>query len=122
MIGYIYLASLRQSDAGLLNMSGLDNYFSDLFRGLEIPGARNQLPALYADGIFPQLATIVARYRSPDERQGRINTRMASVRQSIEHLFSFHFNLFALFRRPEQFRLLVNGVEVYKMMFVSFFF
>jgi hypothetical protein len=45
---------------------------------------------------------------------------MTSVRQCIEHLFYFHFNMFALFCLPEQFHLLVAGIEVYKMMFVSF--
>ena len=36
MFGSIYLASLRVSDTGLLNMSGLDNYLSNLFRELNI--------------------------------------------------------------------------------------
>ena len=47
--------------------------------------------------------------------------RVPTPSSRIEHLFSFHFNLFALFRRPEQFHLLVNGVDACKMMFVSFF-
>jgi hypothetical protein len=78
MIGYVCLAS---------SMSGLDNYFSKLFQGLKLPGARNQLPALHANGIFPQLA---ARCQSPNSHQGRINTDdMASVHQNIDHLFLF---------------------------------
>jgi hypothetical protein len=122
IIGYVYLTSLHRSDAGLLNMSGLDNHLSKLLQGYTLPGARNQLPpALYADGIFPQLTTIVARYRSPSQRQGHISICMASFRQCVEHLYSIHFNLFALFRRPEQFQLLVAGIVVYKMMFASFF-
>ena len=32
MIGSVYVGSWRESDSGLLNMSGLDSYLSDLFR------------------------------------------------------------------------------------------
>ena len=92
IFGSIYLASLRVSDSGLLNMSGLDNYLCSLFRDLNIRmvSAFDQFPALYGDGIFPQLATIVARYSSPDANEQRINVRLASVRQSIEHIFALH--------------------------------
>ena len=46
---------------------------------------------------------------------------MSSVRQSIEHLFSFHYNLFKLFQQPDHFRLLVSSIESYKLLFNSFF-
>ena len=69
MFGSIYLASLRLSNTGLLNMSGIDNYPSNLFRKLNIRmvDAFDQFPVLYVDRIFPRLATIVARYLTPDE-------------------------------------------------------
>ena len=38
----------------------------------------------------------------------------------IEHIISLHYNLFKLFRQPEHFRLLVSGVESYKLFFNSF--
>ena len=55
IFGSIYLVSLRVSDSGLLNMSGLDNYLSSLFRELNISmiNAYDQFPAVYGDGIFP---------------------------------------------------------------------
>ena len=116
--------SLRYSDSGLLNMSNVNNYFATLFKeaDLRIETAGNQYPAVYADGIFPQLTCIVARYRNPQHnRQRWINRRMTLIRQSIEYLFAFHYNIFHLFHYPERFRLLVSGVEIYKMMFNLFF-
>ena len=51
MFGSIYLTSLRVSDTGLLNMSGLDSYLSNLFQELNIRmvDAFDQFPALYGD-------------------------------------------------------------------------
>ena len=124
MVGSICFASLRNSDSGLLNMSNLNNYFATLFdeAGLRVETAGNQYPAIYADGIFPQLTCIVARYRNPQHgRQRRINRQMASIRQNIEHLFALHYIIFHLFHYPGRFQLLVSGVELYKMMFNSFF-
>ena len=62
-------------------MRGLDTYFSTLFRefGMELSGSNNQLPSLYGDGIFPQLATIIAWYCDKLFGQCAINTMMASV-------------------------------------------
>ena len=45
---------------------------------------------------------------------------MATVQQSIEHLFSLHKKLFQIFSRPLRFRLLFSGVETMKMIFTSF--
>ena len=126
MVGLVYLGSWRESDSGLLNMSGLDSYLSRLFSefNMHLPDAHGQLPAVYGDGIFPQLSTIVARYQNEedghDDVHRRINTCMASVRESIEHLFSIHYHIFALFHDPARFRLLVSGVEVTRMIFNSF--
>ena len=61
-------------------MSGLDTYLSKNWEfGMELPGLDNQLPALYADEIFPQLATIVSRYRDELFGQCTINMRMALI-------------------------------------------
>ena len=123
MIGSIFVSSIRNSDSGILNLSGLNEYLEGLFgfAGMQMAGANNQYPAVYADGIFPQLSCIVASRRNGSERAQRIATRMSAVRQCIEHLFAFHYNIFKLFRQPEQFRLLVTGVQVYKLIFNSFF-
>ena len=105
MFGSIYIASLRVSDSGLLNMSGLDACLSNLFRefNMQMINAFGQFPALYGDGIFPQLATIVARYATPNGNKGRIHVRLSSVRQSIEHIFALHKNVFQLFSFPDRF-------------------
>ena len=123
MFDSIYVASLRTSDSGLLNMSGLDNYLSSLFREIHVRMATafDQFPAVYGDGIFPQLATIVARYSSPDVNESRINVRMSSVRQSIEHIFALHKNTFKLFNVAERFRLMLGGMHCYMLLFNSFF-
>ena len=81
MFGSVFIGSIRVSDSGLLNMSGLDTYLSSLFRefNMNIELAYNQFPALYGDGIFPQLSTIVARYSNATGDDDRLNIRMASV-------------------------------------------
>ena len=124
MIGAIYLASWRVSDAGVYNMSGLDAYLSNLFREFQmgIPQAQGQYPALYGDGTFPWRATMVSRLQGNTIKSDRrINTLMSSVRQSVEHLFCLHKNIFKLFNQPERFRLLVHGNEARKLIFNSFF-
>ena len=83
--------------------------------------AYDKFPAVYGDDIFPQLATIVARYLSPNESKNRINVRLSSVRQSIEHTFALHNNTFDLFNISTQFRLMLGGVECYMLVFNSFF-
>ena len=80
MIGSVYVSSLRNSDSGLLNLSGLNEYLEDLFRdaGMLLPSAGNQFPAAYADGTFLQLSCIVATRRTGDDDAHRIATRMSS--------------------------------------------
>ena len=99
IFGSVYIVALRVSDSGLLDMSGLDTCLSTIFREFEMKliSDYDQFPALYGDGIFPQLATIVARYNTSDSIESRINLRMLSVRESIEHLFAMHTQTFALF-------------------------
>ena len=79
MIGSIYVSSLRNSDSGLLNLSGLNEYLEDLFRteNMFLPRAGNQFPAVYADGTFPQLSCVVATRRTGDDNAHRIATRMS---------------------------------------------
>jgi hypothetical protein len=123
LFGSIYVSSLRVSDAGILNMSGLNTYLCTLFNefDMQLVHADNQYPALYGDGIFPQLSTIVARYSSPDYYEDVINSRMAKVRQSIEHIFSHYKNMHFLVSISDRFRLLLHGDQVYKMTLISFF-
>ena len=98
-------------------LASLNNFVSLVYRG----GTSNQFPAVYGDGIFPQLSTIVVRYSTPDDNEGQINTRLDSVRKIIEHIFSFHKNTFTLFLIPDRFCLLISGVKSSRLIFNSFF-
>ena len=125
MIGSIFLASWRNSDAGVANMSGLNSYLEHLFEEYDsrfnLRTVDRQLPSVYGDGIFGQRTTITARLRNDTTGiNRRINSIMSAARQSIEHLFSLHHNIFALFNCAERFRLLVSRDEVTKLMFNSF--
>ena len=42
------------------------------------------------------------------------------IRQSIEHLFSLHHNIFKLFNDPARFQLMVSGQESMKLIFNLF--
>ena len=102
MFGSVHIGHMRVSDAGLMNMSGFDTQLFCKF-SMQMCGASNQFPSFYGDGIFPQLSTIVTRYSIPDKNEDRINTFLASVRQSIEHILVFHKNTFTLFSNPDRF-------------------
>ena len=123
MIGSAYVWAWRVSDTGLLNISGLDAYFSGILSefGMQLSGAFNQLPVVYGDGIFPQLSSIVTWYALSNPNEARVNRQLASVRQSIKHIFTLHSNIFSLFFIPQRFKLLVHGVECHKMVLNSFF-
>jgi hypothetical protein len=114
MVGSVFVASLRHNDNGMLNMSGLNAYLISLFgRDYRLPPF-DFLPALYGDGIIQVLETIVPRYRGPvetsadgitrrevlDTFEARMNLRMSGCRQSVEHCFSQHKNLFRVFTCP----------------------
>ena len=94
LFGSIFIGSLRKNDNGILAMSELDNYLQDLFteNNMILPG--DHFPAVYADGIFARLPCVVARYRHMQNVQfQRINARMASLCESIEHVYVHHHNL-----------------------------
>lgn len=120
MIGSIFIASLRHNDNGILNMSNLANYLSELLSAFALPPSGRFLPALYADGIFANLSTIIPRYRNADLDQRRINMRMSAMRQIIEHCLADHRNMFRLFTRPARLRLFFTGVYVRKLLLSSF--
>ena len=78
------------------------------------------LPCVYGDGIFPILLTVLPRYSNPSATETRINARLSSARQSIEHVFALHSNVFELFNHPEKFKLLYQGNEAVHLIFNSF--
>ena len=127
IIGAVFITELRQNDNGVQNMSGLNNYLVQLFAGIFIGGL---FPALYGDGIFAVLATILPRFRNPTPELHLLNVRLASLRECIEHLFADHHVRFQLFDVPHRLRLFGaphtpevtrSGVKIRRMCLVSFF-
>ena len=121
MIGSAFITEMRQNDNGVQNISGLNNYLLRLLQntGLVFGGLP---PALYCDGIFGVLATIVPRFvGNITQEQRLLNMRMSSVRQIIEHVFADHYTLFRLFWVPHYLRLMVQGPQVRKLALNSFF-
>ena len=114
IFGSVFIGSIRVSDLDLLNMSGLDTYLSSLFCefNMNIELAYNQFPALYGDGVFPQLSTIVARFSNRSSDNDRLNIRMSTVRQSIKHLFALHDQKFGLCSSFRRFQILHNRTEI----------
>ena len=125
-IGSVWIGSLAHNDQGMQNFSGLNDYLITLLQTQRLSNGL-YLPALYADGIFRPLPTIIPRHtltgrRGSLTRAERImNKRMSSCRVSIEHVLGLHSNLFAVFRRPELLRLYHSGVHKRKMITMSFF-
>jgi len=119
IIGSVFITEMRQNDNGVQNMSGLNNYLLDLLHGIFIGGL---FPALYCDGIFAVLATILPRFRNPTNDLHILNMRLASLRECIEHVLGDHCNRFGIFRFHNRSHLFDRGVQVRKMCMVSFFY
>ena len=66
-------------------MSGLNNYIVKLVHGISLGGL---FPCVYADGIFAVLACILPRFSNPTPELHLLNVRMASLRESEEHIFA----------------------------------
>jgi hypothetical protein len=121
---------MRHNDNGVMNMSRLNDYLMSLLADRHVSSAQgvDYLLGLYADGIFHERLCVIPRYlvarddQSEDANQKRrMNTRMSSLRQIIEHVFADHKNIFQLFKSENYFRLFYTGEHVMKMVFSSFF-
>ncbi len=117
VIGLVFITELRQNNSGVLNMSGLKDFFLGLLSG-NLVG--QLLPCLYCDGIFTNLTTILPRYINPTPEEQLLNLKLASQRQGIEHLFGDHRNRFKLFSVPYYLHLFNQGVKVQRECLVSF--
>lgn len=111
---------MRHNDNGILNMSSLANALAVLLAAFALPPLLLFLPALYADGIFTNLSTIVPRYRNPNLNQRRVNHRMSGMRQILEHCFADHRSMFGLFSNPSRLQLFFTGIYVRKLLLTSF--
>lgn len=118
VIGSVFITEIRQNDNGVQNMSGLNNYLLQLLHGVFVG---NMFPALYCDGIFSVLTTILPQFRNPSPDLNFLNMRLASLRESIEHLLADHRTRFRLFAAPHDLHLFGHGVKIRKLCLVSFF-
>ena len=126
MVGSVYVASLRHNDNGVQNMSGLNDYLCRILSAFRF--ASGCLPCLYADGIFSTLPTIIPRFsllaaRNELERIyfKEINRAMSPLRNTVEHLFGHHANLFKLFERKHKFNMFSKRDETKKIVLMSYF-
>ncbi len=122
LIGSVFITEMRQNDNGVQNMSGLNNYLLSLLQGTGLGDfVGGLLPALYCDGIFGVLATIVPRYVNPTALDRLINIRLASVRQIIEHVFADHRQMFRIYQVPQYLHMMTDGVKIRRMSLNTFF-
>ena len=121
MIGSIFICSLRHNDNGVQNLSGLNDYLVSILDPLYYNATLPVYPALYGDGIFATLATIVRPYQRPNEEQAIINTQFSSLREDIEHKFSQVFNLYQVLRASWRHQLFFNAEYVRRLFFVCLF-
>ena len=102
IIGSVFITELRQNDNGVQNLSGLNNYILELVAGIFFGGL---FPCLYGGGIFRVLATILPRFTNPSPVLHLLNLRLASLRETIEHVFADHRTRFKIFGVPHFFHL-----------------
>jgi hypothetical protein len=112
----IFITEL-QHDKGVQNISGLNNYLVDLLSGIFIDGI---FPFLYCNGIFATLSTIVPRFTNPMPELHLLNMRLASLWQSIKHVFANHHIRFKIFSAPHYLHPFNQGVRVRRQCLVSF--
>lgn len=121
MIGSIYICSLRQNDNGVQNLSGLNDYLISMLQPLYHRNGNPIFPAVYGDGIFATLATIMKPYPNPNHEQRIVNTRFSSLREDIEHKFSQVFGLYRILNTQSSHHLFWNGDHVRKLFHTCLF-
>ena len=119
LIGCVFVTEVRQNDNGVQNISGLSDYLRRLLRGC-LTSAR-LFPAVFCDGIFAVLSTVVPRYVNPTPPQHLLNMRLNKFRQMNEHVNARHRQLFSLFAIPRYLMVYKKGVQVRRLCVVSFF-
>ena len=121
MIGSIFICSLRHNDNGVQNLSGLNDYLVSLVDPIYHQNGNPVYPAVYGDGIFATLATIMRPFPNPNHHQKIVNTRFASIREDIEHKFCQIFGLFNVLQTKSRLNLFHGAAEVRKLFFSCLF-
>ena len=110
MIGSVFVASMRHNDNGILNLSGLNEYLIRILPRMNSGPGPTWFPALWGDGIFHALETVLGRWkRSAGEMFFRLTKLMSSPRIHIEHLFGQEQILWEPLKRPQYFNLGKQG-------------
>ena len=79
IIGHAWVHSVAQNDAGMINLSGLEEYLRDIFELYRI-GEAQLLPVVYGDAIYQPSEVILVR-----DADSLYFRRMNSAREKIEH-------------------------------------
>jgi hypothetical protein len=116
IVGSLFITELRQNDNGVQNISGLNDYLVQLLSGIFLDGL---FPCLNCDGIVGTLLAILPRFTNLMPERHLLNMRLASLRQSIEHVFADHRNRFKNFGAPHYLHLFNQGVKVRRQCLVS---
>ena len=117
MWGSVYGASMRHNDKGVLNMSGLVDYLISLLQPIEGAG----LPGLYGDRIFDTYPVIFRAVQNPTDPEHKLDTRMNSLRTSIELAYGVLFNTSRLLRDKSKAKLLKDKKQAMRFGIVCFF-
>ena len=115
MIGHAWVHSVAQNDAGMINLSGLEEYLRDILEPYRV-GEAQLLPAVYGDAIYQPSEVILVR--NADSLYFR---RLNSAREKIEHEFGLYAILWKKLRQTDSIKLYDNGSYVVKRIIVYWF-
>ena len=122
MVGSVFVASIRNNDNGMFNISGLGNELLHLFP-LVLESDPPVRYALYGDGIFQRHTCLFNRPLNVDNpHEQAVYKRMNSMRVSIEHMYARIKVLFPMLMSRKKIKLIHKTEEVVQMVVSAFFF
>ena len=118
LYGSVWGTSYVYNYVGVVNLSGLEDYF---FAVLDVDEHGN-LPCVLTDGIFGESAVVMTmKVRvGADADKRRLYRRLASVGHPIKLQYGIFFNKFQLFRDKDVFRLFSKTELAYHTGIVGF--
>lgn len=122
MFGHVFIASMRNNDNGVLNMSRLADYMSENFPDMEHnPPNLHQKHALYCDAVFQNHACLINRSPGPETPHSKaLYRRYNGMRTSIEHSYAHFKNLFKIFQNGRRLRLMDDAGAIQRLIVVCF--
>jgi hypothetical protein len=123
MIGSVFGHSIRESDTGMVNLSGLNPFLEEILTPYAF--ADGQLPALYGDAIFHNRLAMIG---CPNKKQSKsdpelhlLHRRLASLRMKEEHVFADMNNRWKILGLKNKMKMYKKGEEVLHMLYMCFF-